>query len=132
MTGLTLRRLAWLLAGMLGAAGASAADTGAGAALMVANDSEGFQTRRLALDYLPAYTSRDALAGVRYAASRYAIADWSRSAQQISGVYRSIDPATTDGVQLAAGLSRQGGHDLLTIDAGYRKRDGYKKEWTEG
>ncbi|MES2017656.1 MAG: hypothetical protein V4484_14290 [Pseudomonadota bacterium] len=120
MTALTLPRLAWLLAAMLAANGASAFDTGAGAGLLVANDSEGFQTRRLAFDYLPAYTTRDSVTGVRYAASRYAIDDWSRSAQQISGVYRHIDPATTDGVQLAAGVSRQGGRTLLTIDAGYR------------
>ena len=125
MMGLTLRRLACLAAGALAAGGATAADAGApsqgaGAGLFVANDSEGFQTRRLALDYLPAYTNRDTLTGVRYAASRFSIGDWSRTAQQLSGVYRSIDPATTNGTQVEAGLSRQGGHSLLTIDAGYR------------
>lgn len=117
------RKLAWLAAGMLAAAGAQADNGpshGAGLVAFAASDSEGFDTRRLALEYLPAYTSRDALGGVRYAASGFAIDDWRRSALQLSGVYRSIDPASTDGVQVEAGYARQGGHGLLTVDAGYR------------
>lgn len=90
---------------------------GAGAALLVSNDSEGFSSRRAALEYLPRYGARDAYAGVRYLASRHGIDGWSRSASQLSAVYRSIDPATANGVQAEAGLSRQGGHELLTVDA---------------
>lgn len=117
------RTLAWLSATLFvtGAAHAAPARTmGAGLQAFGASDSEGFDTQRLALAYLPAYASRDELAGVRYAASRFAIDDWRRNAQQLSGVYRSIDPASTDGVQLDAGYARQGGHGLVTIDASYR------------
>jgi hypothetical protein len=117
------RHRAWLAAGMLLAAGAHAADApaqGAGAGLFASSDSEGFDARRLTLDYLPLYSGRDDLGGVRYAASRFSIGDWTRNAQQLSAVYRRVDPATTDGVQAAAGFSRQGGHDLVTLDAGYR------------
>lgn len=123
MMGMTKRQLAWLSASAFAAAGAHGAEApaqGAGATAFVANDSEGFSTRRLALDYLPSFSSRDTLAGVRYAATRFSVDDWHRSAQQLSGVYRNVDPATTDGTQVEAGLSRQGGHELLTIDAGYR------------
>ena len=119
----TLRNLASLAAGLFSAAAVQAAGAGThGAGLLAfgASDSEGFDTQRVGLAYLPAFAGRDALGGVRYAASRFAIDDWRRHAQQLSGVYRRIDPASTDGVQLDAGYSRQGGHGLLTIDAGYR------------
>lgn len=119
----TLGRWSWLAlgaAGTLAAAGAQAAH-GAGAAAFGADDSEGFATRRLALGYLPAFTGRDAHTGVRVAAIRFSQAGWRRDAQQLSVIHRDVDPATTDGLQLEAGLSRQGGRALLTLDAGYRK-----------
>ena len=116
-------RLAWLAAAALAPVSALATDMpsqAGGAGAFVANDSEGFATRRLALDFLPAFTSGDTLAGVRYVASRFAIDGWSRNSAQLSGVYRRIDPASTNGARVDAGLSRQGEHALLTIDAGYR------------
>lgn len=119
----TARTLACLAAGLLHAATAHAAGAGTrGAGLLAfgASDSEGFDTRRAGVEYLPAFAGRDDFGGVRYAASRFAIDDWRRNAQQLSGVYRHIDPASTDGVQLEAGYARQGGHGLVTIDAGYR------------
>lgn len=121
----TLRKLTWIAAALCAAAPALAADNadtsqGAGLVAFGASDSEGFATERVGLAYLPAFTSRDALGGVRYAASRFAIDDWHRNGQQLSGVYRRIDPASTDGVQVEAGYARQGGHGLLTVDAGYR------------
>ncbi len=97
------------------------ATQGAGIGVLAASDSEGFDTQRASLQYLPSFGGRDALAGVRATASRFAIDGWSRSAKQLSGVYRSVDPATTDGTQLEAGYSRQGGHGLVTLDAAYRK-----------
>jgi hypothetical protein len=115
--------LAWLAATLCAAVPAQAADTsgqGAGLSAFAASDSEGFNTQRAGLAYLPAFASRDALGGVRYAASRFAIDDWHRNGQQLTGVYRRIDPASTDGVQVDAGYARQGGHGLFTIDGSYR------------
>lgn len=103
--------------GVLGADG----DSGAGVTGFVANDSEGFATRRVSLGYLPAYSSRDMHTGVRVAGVHFAQDDWQRDARQISVVHRDLDPATTDGLQVEAGYSRQGGHGLFTLDAGYRK-----------
>jgi hypothetical protein len=110
-----------LVLGTLAAGAAQGADSGAGVSGFVADDSEGFATRRLSLGYLPAYTSGDLHTGVRVAGSHFAQDGWQRDAQQISVVRRDLDAATTDGLQLEAGYSRQGGRGLLTLDAGYRK-----------
>jgi len=119
------RWLALGAAGTLAASGAHAAGVrqsdGVGAAAFAADDSEGFATRRVALGYLPAFSGRDAHTGVRVGATRFSQDGWRRDAQQLSLTHRSIDPATTDGWQLEGGLSRQGGRELLTFDAGYRR-----------
>lgn len=117
----TMGRWTALMLGTLAAAGAHGADAGAGVSGFVADDSEGFATRRIGLGYLPAYTSGDIHTGVRVAGSHFSQDDWRRDAQQISVVHRDLDSATTDGLQLEAGFSRQGGHGLLTLDGGYRK-----------
>jgi hypothetical protein len=117
-------RLAGLAIGAVAAAGASAADTetlrGAGALAFVSHDSEGFSTRRLALEYFPSFKHGDALTGVRYSAKHFEQDDWSRGGEQIAVLHRSIDPATANGWQLEGGLSRQGAHDLLSLDGNYR------------
>ena len=92
---------------------------GAGASIFSANDSEGFTTERVALDYLPFYTNRYAMGALRVAASRFAQDGWRRESQQLGVVYRKLDPATLDGIALDAGLSRQGRHDALTVDANW-------------
>lgn len=117
----TMGRFTSLVLGTLAAAGVQAADNGAGATAFVADDSEGFGTRRLSLGYLPAYASRDVHTGVRVAGAHFSQDDWRRDAQQISVVHRDLDSATTDGLQVEAGFSRQGGRSLFTLDAGYRK-----------
>jgi hypothetical protein len=105
--------------------GAFAADPersrqGAGAGLFLSHDNEGFSTKRLALGYFPVFEHGDALTGVRYTAHRFEQDDWSRNEQQLTVMHRSVDPATSNGWQLEAGLSRQGGHDLLSLDGSYR------------
>ena len=121
-------KIAWGLAlltfGTLAAGGAGAADSdtrtqGAGSVVFLSHDSEGFTTRRLALEYLPVFKNGDSLAGVRYSANHYEQNGWSRSGQQISAVARSVDPATANGWQIDAGLARQGGHDQLSLDGSY-------------
>lgn len=113
---------AWLAAGALAGAGAQAAGPalqGAGATVSVSNDSEGFSTRRLALDVLPLFQNRDALTGVRYSASRFDADGWARDGQRLSAVQRKVDPLSADGWQVEAGLARQAGHDLFAVEANY-------------
>lgn len=110
------KQLAWLLAAAASASGALAAP-GAGLGAFAATDSEGFSTERLALDYLPLYASRYDLAGVLVGASRFAQDGWRRDSEQLGAMYRKLDPATLDGVQVEGGYNRQGGHGLLTMDA---------------
>ncbi len=92
---------------------------GVGAAFVLAQDNEGFSTQRLALEYLPAFEHGDALTGVRYTAHRFEQDDWVRNGKQLSFMHRSLDPATANGWQLEAGVSRQGGRDLLSLDGNY-------------
>ncbi len=109
-----------LLGAAVAASGAGASTAlGGGPGVFAATDSEGFSTGRVALNYLPVYLNRHELAGVRLTASRFSQDDWRRDSQQLLAVYRSVDPATLDGLQVEGGLSRQGGHDLLTIDANW-------------
>ena len=100
-------------------ANATASAPGAGASAFAATDSEGFSTQRLALDYLPLYASRYELAGVVAGASRFSQDGWRRDTRQLGAMYRKLDPATLDGVQVEGGYNRQGGHGLLTLDANY-------------
>lgn len=114
--------LAWLAIGASASAGAQVAETpvqGAGTSAFVSDDSEGFLTRRLALEYLPLFRYRDGLTGVRYTASRYQADGWTGFGQRLSAVHRRVDPLTGDGWQVEGGLSRQEGHDLLSAEATY-------------
>lgn len=112
--------LTWLAIGSLAATAHAAGDAGALQAF-AAQDSEGFSARRLTLGYLPAYTHRDAHTGIRVSATHFSQDAWSEDTQQLTVVHRDLDPATTDGLQIEAGLARQGGHSLLSVDAGYRR-----------
>jgi hypothetical protein len=93
---------------------------GAGSALFLSQDNEGFSTQRLAPEYFPVFRHGDALTGVRYAMHHFEQGDWSRSARQLSILHRDVDPRSTAGWQLEAGFSRQAAHDLLTLDGSYR------------
>ena len=91
-----------------------------GAGLFLSHDNEGFNTQRVALEYLPRYENADSRTGMRYVTHRYQQADWSRNGQQLTLLHRNNDPATAHGWQLDAGLFIQGGHNLLTLDGGVR------------
>ncbi len=111
-------KLAWLMGAAL-AAGQACADSGVGGQAFAATDSEGFRTQRAGLDYLPVYAGRQDLLGVRVAVSGYEQDGWRRQGQQLSAMYRKRDPATLDGVDLEAGMARQDGHAILTLDANW-------------
>ncbi len=93
---------------------------GAGTGFFFANDSEGFTTRRLTLEYLPKYRHAQWLSGLRYTKHHFAQDAWSRNGQQLSFLHRQIDPVTTSGWQWEAGIFHQGRHDLLSLAASYR------------
>ena len=92
---------------------------GAGGYFFSAHDSEGFDTLAVALEYLPELRNADALAGIRYTLRTYTQQSWRREAHQVSLVKRAIDPATSNGWQLNAGLSQQGPRVMLTLDGSY-------------
>ncbi|MEJ7806338.1 MAG: hypothetical protein WKG03_10520 [Telluria sp.] len=111
--------LAWLLAIAVAAPAAASSAPGLGVSAFTASDSEGFDTHRLMLHYLPLYASRYQLTGVTLASSRFSQDGWQRESHQLGPMYRRIDPLTLDGLQVDAGYNRQGGHGLLTMDATY-------------
>jgi hypothetical protein len=93
---------------------------GAGAALYLSKDNEGFFTQRTAVEYLPRFKHGESLTGVRYTGHYFKQGDWSRSGEQLTFLHRDIEPATANGWQLDSGLFHQGGHDLLTADGNCR------------
>jgi len=91
-----------------------------GAAFFAAHDTEGFSTRRLALEALPVYEHGDRLTGVRYTESTYTQDQWRREGQQLSLLTRNIDPVTANGWNLEAGAFHQSAHNMLTLDGNVR------------
>jgi hypothetical protein len=96
-------------------------EQGAGGYFFAAHDTEGFDTRAIALEYLPELRNIDALTGIRRSYRTYAQGEWRRDAQQLSLIKRAIDPVTLNGWQLDAGLSQQGSNDMITLDGGYHR-----------
>ncbi len=93
----------------------------AGTSLFLSHDNEGFNTQRLAFEYMPLYKNADERTGFRYTTHSYQQDSWSRSGQQLAILHRNTDPSAANGWQLDAGLFIQGGNNLLTLDGGYRQ-----------
>jgi len=96
-------------------------EQGVGGYFFAAHDTEGFDTRAIALEYLAELRNVDALTGIRYTYRTYSQNDWLREGHQVSFIKRAIDPVTFNGWQLDAGLSQQGSHDMLTLDGGFHR-----------
>ena len=96
------------------------AKRGIGAGLYTSVDSEDFSTQRTGFELLPDFKHGDARLGLRYTAHRFKHEAWSRRGEQISLLYRRIDPATADGWQIEAGFFRQSQSEIVTLDASYR------------
>lgn len=117
-----------LVCAVLGSLGAKTAvaeeekalDQGFGPEFLATNDSEGFRSRRLSVEYLPSIQHADHLFGLRASDYRYSQAGWARHGQKVSVFGRQLDPATLNGWIFDAGVFAQGGHTLLTLDGGYR------------
>jgi hypothetical protein len=96
-------------------------ERGAGGYVFASHDTEGFNTRGVAVEYLPELRNIDSLTGMRYTYRTYTQQNWQREAHQVSLLKRDIDPATANGWQLDAGMSLQGSHGMLTLDGGYHR-----------
>lgn len=114
-------------------------EQGGGGYFFAAHDTEGFDTLALALEYLPELRNADALTGIRYTLRTYIQQNWRREAHQVSLIKRALDPATSSGWQMDAGLSQQGPRVMLTLDGSYHRALAAKtgldlfvdREWVE-
>jgi hypothetical protein len=114
-------------------------EQGGGGKFFAAHDTEGFDTLALALEYLPELYNADSLTGIRYTLRTYTQQNWRREAHQVSLIKRALDPATSNGWQLDAGLSQQGPRIMLTLDGSYHQALAAKtgldlfvdREWVE-
>lgn len=120
------RRLAVGLSGLAclhaaGAAGAKGAETGAtmaaGPTLFVSSDSEHFETRRVGVDFFPAFGSSESYIGVRYRHHEFTQDDWRREGDQLALAARGGN--RLGAWRAEAGVMQEGPHDLLTLDAGH-------------
>ncbi|MBT2337212.1 hypothetical protein J7E49_25340 [Variovorax paradoxus] len=91
-----------------------------GAEFFLTNDSDNFQSRRVSVEFFPAFENADRYLGFRLGDYQYRQDSWRRAGQKISFLARSIDTRTGDGGAMEAGLFEQGGHTLLTLDGSYR------------
>lgn len=117
---LAVRAALALMSGGLVPAGA-AEPLAAGGTLFYSSDSESFSSRRTSADLMGSFSHLDGKTGLRYIDHHYSRGDWSRSGQQLRFVTHHIDRKTADGWLLETGVLRQGTHQLLTLDASYRK-----------
>jgi hypothetical protein len=91
-----------------------------GTEFYVTNDSDHFQSRRVSVEFFPAFENADRFLGFRLGDYQYKQDNWRRNGQKVSFLARSIETRTGDGAAMEAGLFQQGGHTLLTLDGSYR------------
>jgi hypothetical protein len=91
-----------------------------GTELFLTSDSDNFQSRRVSVEFFPAFENADRFLGLRLGDYQYRQDSWRRTGQKISFLARSIESKTGDGGAMEAGLFQQGGHTLLTLDGSYR------------
>jgi len=84
------------------------------------NDSDHFQSRRVSVEFFPAFENADRFLGFRLGDYRYKQDSWKRSGQKLTFLARDIETRTADGGSMEAGVFEQGGHTLLTLDGSYR------------
>lgn len=88
-----------------------------GAGVFLADDSEGFLTRRVAADYLFGAPSESIKPGMRFRQHAFSQGNWSRDAQQLLLIGSGKLDSGGSEWQGEAGLLHQGGRELLTVDA---------------
>ena len=114
------RALRCLLAACVSAP-ALADNTAAGAGYFLSGDSERFVSHRASIDGVVGYQDLENRTGVRYTDINFSQNGWSRRGEQLRFVASRIDRKTYDGWRIDTGVLRQSTHQLLTIDASYRK-----------
>ncbi len=93
----------------------------AGGMLATSRDSEGFSSRRLSVEAVTGFRHLDGKTGLRYTDHQFWRDGWRRSGEQLRFVTHQIDRRTADGWLVEAGVFRQSVHELVTLDASYRK-----------
>jgi hypothetical protein len=91
-----------------------------GTDFFLTNDSDNFQSRRVSVEFFPAFENADRFLGFRLGNYQYRQDNWRRAGQKVSFLARSIETRTGDGGAMEAGVFQQGGHTLLTLDGSYR------------
>jgi len=91
-----------------------------GTEFFVTNDSDHFQSRRVSVEFFPAFENADRFLGFRLGDYQYRQDSWRRAGQKVSFLARSIETRSGDGGAMEAGVFQQGGHSLLTLDGNYR------------
>jgi len=95
-------------------------DMAFGAEFFVTNDSDHFQSRRVSVEFFPAFENADRFLGFRLGDYQYQQDSWRRNGKKLSFLARSVQTRTADGGSMEAGVFEQGGHTLLTLDGSYR------------
>ncbi|WP_431111859.1 hypothetical protein [Variovorax paradoxus] len=91
-----------------------------GAETLLTSDSDNFESRRVSVEFFPAFENADRYLGFRLGDYKYQQDSWRRVGKKVSFLARSIETRTANGGQMEAGVFEQGGHTLLTLDGSYR------------
>jgi hypothetical protein len=91
-----------------------------GPEFFLTSDSDSFQSRRVSVEFFPAFENADRYLGFRLGDYQYKQGNWQRAGKKVSFLARSVETKTTDGGAIEVGAFQQGGHTLLTLDGSYR------------
>ena len=94
-------------------------DLAAGTSFFLADDSEGFQTKKVSADFFPKFEHESHYLGARFSVYDYSLDDWNQDGYKVSFIGRNID-SSLQGWNLETGLFHQNSHTLLTVDGNYR------------
>ena len=86
---------------------------------MISSDSEGFDTKRISLGYLPLYEHGDRNMGLKLETDHFDQANWTAHTNQISFVTKAINPRSALGYSIKLGLNDLSGQTLVTTDSQY-------------
>jgi len=90
--------------------------------ILISSDSEGFETRKISLGYLPFYEHGDRNIGLKLENKAFTQSDWSTHSNQISFVNKAINPRTGLGYSVNLGVNNLGNQTLVTTDSQYSFR----------